>query len=653
MMKTSVLRQARFCRVALGAARRVHIASRPSLSVSALTSAPRVLAAARPSISPLVRFYSSEAAAQDASSGSSGRITGFSELASLGVHERLVSSITQGLGYEKMTDVQSMTIAPALEGKDVVAQAKTGTGKTLAFLIPVIQRIIAAQPDLSEPRAAYRARADDIRAIIVSPTRELAEQISVEARKVCKGTGVVVQTAVGGTQKRQMLQMTHRQGCHLLIATPGRLNDLLSDPQSGIAAPNLEALVLDEADRMMDVGFTAELEQILQFLPDRREKSRQTLLFSATIPKDVVGLARSYINPSNFEFVQTIRADETPTHEKVPQYIVPCKGFDTLYPALLELVQREIKRTSTESDAEPFKAICFLPTTAAVVFANAVFNRIAYQERSLPTIIDIHSKLDQRQRTKAAETFRRERSAILFSSDVTARGMDFPGVTHVIQLHCPPDRDQYIHRIGRTGRADKSGQGWLLISDAEVPSARRKLPGLPIKRSTDLVCATVDTQAGGQFPEQFEMIKSAVSRLPHQVLTDMYRGFLGASMKGVEMQSVVDEVNNMAINGWGLEQPPALPMAMKRNLGRVQGLRYAEERHDNFDRHSSRGGGGFGGRGGYGGDRGGYGGDRGGDRGFTRGGRGGGDQFEQIGHRAQRDEGFQDRRRSAPRSTSF
>ena len=134
-----------------------------------------------------------------------------------------------------------------------------------------------------------RARSDDIRDIIVSPTRELAEQIAVEAAKLVRGTGIIVQSAVGGTQKRMMLSKVRREGCHLLVGTPGRLNDLLADPSSGIAAPNLQALVLDEADRMLEVGFQQELMEIIKSLPDRRDVPRQTLLFSATIPKNVVG----------------------------------------------------------------------------------------------------------------------------------------------------------------------------------------------------------------------------------------------------------------------------------------------------------------------------------------------------------------------------
>ncbi|KAK0627209.1 ATP-dependent RNA helicase [Immersiella caudata] len=655
MMKTSVMRQARFARVALQTASRVQVVSRPILSApSAVASTPRALAAScRPLGSSLLRFYSSEAAAPDAGATSHAPITKFADLGSLGVNDAIVRSITEGMRYENMTDVQSATINAGLDGKDLVAQAKTGTGKTLAFLVPVLQRILLKQPDLAYPQR-MRPRCDDIRAIIISPTRELAEQIAVEAQKLVRRTGIVVQAAVGGTQKQQMLRQTQRQGCHLLVGTPGRLHDLLSDPSTRIAAPNLEALVLDEADRMLDVGFDRELQDILTYLPNRNEIPRQTLLFSATIPKNVIGLARTYINPQNFEFVQTIKEDEVQTHEKVPQFIAPCRSMANLYPTLLELIERETAKAAADPQADPFKAIVFLPTTNSVVFAHAMFERLSYSDKSLPRVIDIHSQLSQAQRTRNAEMFRRSDSAVLISTDVTARGLDFPNVTHVIQVHLPGERDIYIHRLGRTGRAGKTGQGWLLVSDAEVSVARKRLPGLPIQRSTDLVCSTVNPTTGKDLPEQFEKIKGAVSRLPSHIPQECYRSMIGNALKGVHGQDIVDGLNEQALHAWGLDEVPTVSASTARNI-KARGLRVGDVHRapsghgrgvgsrGSFSRGGdsfgdllgggARDGDRFGGRGGYGGgDRGGNRGYGGGSRGGSRGGYGGGsrgrDNFE-------------------------
>ncbi|KAK4176703.1 P-loop containing nucleoside triphosphate hydrolase protein [Triangularia setosa] len=631
MMKTSILRRAAACSVAL-TTRPLQLTARRSPSAFAIAQTP-LKASYRP-VNSLLRFYSSESAAQQENSTPSGRITKFRDLETLGVNNALVKSITEGMKYEDMTEVQSMTINAALAGKDLVAQAKTGTGKTLAFLVPILQKILADQPDLAEARRPVRARSNDIRAIVISPTRELAEQIAVEATKLVKGTAIKVQTAVGGTQKRMSLQKIRYEGCHLLVGTPGRLADLLTDEMSGVAAPNLTALCLDEADRMLDVGFDAELDTILKALPDRKQTPRQTLLYSATMPKDVVGLARKYIDPTNFEFAQTVKSDETPTHERVPQYIVPCRSFDTMPATLLEMIRSFVAKSRDDLEGRPLKMMVFLPTTASVISWSAAFRRLRREFSDIPEVRDIHSKLTQPIRTRCAEDFRRAKSAILFSSDVTARGMDFPNVTHVVQIHTPNDRDSYIHRIGRTGRAGKEGEAWLLVADAEVSVARSKLPGLPIKRSTDFAVASSDLYgvAPEEFPESVKKVRGAFSTLPHETISEYYKSFLGGALQGVHKQAVVDDLNTFSKNIFGLDQPPGVSPSLARNLGRINGIRIAERDENRF--HRSGSGGGFGGRddrrgggGGFGDRRGGGGGfgDRRGGGGFgdRRGGRGG------------------------------
>ena len=182
-----------------------------------------------------------------------GPITTFAELGQRQlVSNAIVQTLIKDMGLENMTEVQTATINQALEGNDIIAQAKTGTGKTLGFLIPVLQNILKTDASLGERRRGYAARrgnrttADDIRAIIVSPTRELAEQIAVEAKRLVANTSVIVQTAVGGTMKSAGLRAIQREGCHILVGTPGRLKDIFSDKYSGVEAPGLDALVFDE-----------------------------------------------------------------------------------------------------------------------------------------------------------------------------------------------------------------------------------------------------------------------------------------------------------------------------------------------------------------------------------------------------------------------
>lgn len=421
-----------------------------------------------------------------------------------------------------------------------------------------------------------------------------------------------------------MLRKTKFEGCHLLVGTPGRLNDLLGDDYSGIDAPNLSALCLDEADRMLDVGFERELTQIVRMLPDRRDKPRQTLLFSATIPKDVVSLARTYVDSNNFQFVQTINSDEAPTHERVPQHIVPVPGYENYIPALLEIADLA---HSGAHGPDPFKAICFFNNTCTVKLYQELFEYLPRHVPNLPPTYGIHSGMDQRARTRAADSFRKAKTGILISSDVTARGMDFPNVTHVIQFGVPPERDQYIHRLGRTGRANKSGQGWLIVRKEEIPEARRVLPGLPIKRNDDLQTARVDAPNTDSLPSQFTQVAEGMRRCNTNVVEETYNQFL--NLKGrQDVQSAVDSANWWVRHQCGLRELPKVSPNLLRfspGLSRAEGIVVGSRSRDGGS--GGRDGGFGGGRdGGYGGGRsGGFGGGRGGGYGGGRsGGYGGG-----------------------------
>lgn len=456
-----------------------------------------------------------------------------------------------------------------------VAQAKTGTGKTIAFLLPLLQRMINDDATLATKRATRTARSDDIRGIVLSPTRELAEQIAAEARCLTRHTGLVVQSAVGGTRKGAMLQQTQRQGCHLLVATPGRLNDLLQDPSSGIDAPNLAALVLDEADRMLDVGFEQELNDILRCLPDRNDKVRQTILVSATIPDDVIRLARSMVRPHEFEFVQTISENESLTHDKIPQHMVPVASWANMFPTLWELIDRELAKTRDNPGLPPFKAIVYFNTTALVELAAEMgFHRRRSHGMRLP-VFSIQSKLSQMQRTRAAELFRNSRSAVLFSSDVTARGMDFPNVTHVIQVDTPRDRESYIHRLGRTGRQNKDGEGWILLPPTSMSPARRLLDGLPIQPNKTLEAAAVASDAeepAGHHKETLELAEA----IPKSAFAAAYVSVFGSHL--ARKSDLVPDLNHWAVHGWGLPEPPQVSQMWASKQGMLNaGLNIRQE----------------------------------------------------------------------------
>ncbi|KAI5358218.1 Putative ATP-dependent RNA helicase DEAD-box, Helicase superfamily 1/2, ATP-binding protein [Septoria linicola] len=583
-------------------------------------------------------------------------ITTFAQLESRGiVHRNVVRTLTQDMSLETMTEVQQRTINEALKGQDVIAQAKTGTGKTLAFLLPILQRIINEDPSIAERgrgRRGPRTTADDIRGLIISPTRELAEQIAMEAKKLCRNTGVIVQTAVGGTQKSAGLRAIQREGCHLLVGTPGRLKDILSDQYSKVEAPDLQALVFDEADRLLDQGFWPEVQEIMRMLPTTAEKDRQTLMFSATVPKEVVSIVRSTLKPG-FNFVKCVRDDEEPTHKRVPQKSVSLVGLENCIPSLIELSQRSIE-ASQEPGARPFKAIVFFNSTAEVSLATSAL--LALQTPSdqqadnprlggghpwYPTkILEIHARLTQAQRTRAANDFRRATSGILLSSDVTARGMDFPDVTHVIQVGLPPNREQYIHRLGRTARAGKEGEGWIFLNEVDQNEARGRLRDINLIKDDTLQIPKMDLTRPADVPAYagkiLSMYQAAIKSVPMAEKAKVYLAQFGTYQWFPRKQQLVQMMNNLSRFGWGLATPPSVPagLASKLRISRIEGVVIGNESRQSDDRRGAFGGGS--GRGGFapreggrdsgfdsrGGDRGGYGGDRG-DRGGYRSDRGG------------------------------
>ena len=472
-----------------------------------------------------------------------------------------------------------------------LAQARTGTGKTLAFLIPVLQNILKYDPSLeSRARGRDKARATDIRAIIISPTRELAEQIAVEARKVVAETGVVVQTAVGGSQKSFHLRKMKAEGCHILIGTPGRLNDILSDPYSDVRAPNLSAFVLDEADRLLDQGFAPEIDQIQRSLPRREEVDRQTLLFSATVPQEVMQIVRKTMK-QNFKFVRTVQEGEQQTHERVPQKVVITSGLENFMPALLELCQRELARKDAES---PFKAIVYFNATAEAKLASSTFQNLTnpgtsrFNQHPLypARLIEMHARLTQEGRTRAADAFRRASSAIMFSSDVTARGMDFPNVTHVIQMGVPPTRDTYIHRLGRTARGDKKGEGFLFLSDLESRETWKRLDHLPLRTDESLETARIDMTRDAQLPEYNARILTQVAEATKGVSMAIkgaaYLASFGTYQWMHKKQTLVDLMNNRSKFAWGLATPPAVPSRLAQKLGvsRLAGINIGAPEHE-------------------------------------------------------------------------
>ncbi|GAA5925711.1 uncharacterized protein JCM15063_005096 [Sporobolomyces koalae] len=312
--------------------------------------------------------------------------------------------IAQG-GFVNCTEVQAQTLPVAITGVDLLAQARTGTGKTLAFLIPSIERLL---------RAEQQPQREQISVLILSPTRELAIQIQDSAKVLLAGTPYTCDHVVGGTNMKSEINRLNKQQTDILVATPGRLQDHLENSNLKPKLSSLRVLILDEADRLLEAGFRREFEKIIAFLPDRSRVARQTLLFSATIPQQVHQIASLALLP-NHAFVSTIPPEEENTHEHVPQYSVTPPSLYDLFPTTLAVLKNEIKTHGQEA-----KTMVFFPTARATGLACALFKRAGLQAYG-QEIFEIHSRKSQGQRNAAAEAFKAAKSAVLFSSDVTAR----------------------------------------------------------------------------------------------------------------------------------------------------------------------------------------------------------------------------------------
>ncbi len=366
-------------------------------------------------------------------------------------------------------------------GHDVFGKAKTGSGKTLAFLLPIVEMLRAENAALA---AARRPPASGVRALIIAPTRELALQILQEAKILLthdasfKAEAVIGGRPIGGEKGRMGFGAGGRARVDILVATPGRLIDHL-ESTAGFPEALREArkLVLDEADRMLDMGFKPALDRIVAALPaaggaGSGSGGRQTLLFSATVPREVLTIAERVLQ-RGYKFEDCVGEDEVDTNAQVPQEFLVVPAASVL-PALARVLAHAVR-----ADPAAYKVIVFFPTARqtgyfATLLGPAAAGGVGHN------IVEIHSRKSQSARIAAADRFKRERGIIMFSSDVAARGMDFPDVTHVIQVGLT-DREQYVHRLGRTARAGKRGAGLLLLADFEAEVMLRDLRDLPLQ----------------------------------------------------------------------------------------------------------------------------------------------------------------------------
>ncbi len=372
----------------------------------------------------------------------------------LGLSAQIVATVS-ALGYETPTPIQEKAIPLLLEGRDLIGLAQTGTGKTAAFGLPIIEMLIA-----DARRPANRTT----RVLILAPTRELVNQISDSLRSFLKKTPLRINQVVGGASINKQ-QLILERGTDILVATPGRLLDLIN--RNAISLAHVTHLVLDEADQMLDLGFIHDLRRIARMVPAKR----QTLLFSATMPKSIADLAGSFLK-------DPVKVEVTPpgkAADKVEQYVHFLAGKNDK----TELLKK------TLNDNPQAQAMVFMRTKHT---AEKLSKHLTEKEYA---VASIHGNKSQGQRERALKAFRDGEIRIIVTPDVAARGIDIPGVSHVFNYDLPEVPDAYVHRIGRTARAGRDGIAIAFCTPDEAHLLRdiERLMGIEI------------TTAGGERPE--------------------------------------------------------------------------------------------------------------------------------------------------------
>ncbi|MBN1995582.1 MAG: DEAD/DEAH box helicase [Anaerolineae bacterium] len=366
----------------------------------------------------------------------------FSEL---NLSKSLQKAVT-AMGYNQTTPIQAQAIPPALEGRDIIGCAQTGTGKTIAFLLPVLQQLLREQGKTKNPRV-----------VVLAPTRELVIQVTEEAKSLAAHTPIQIAAVYGGAKMGSQINKL-RRGVDVIVATPGRLQDHLR--RKNINFKELQVLVLDEADRMLDMGFLPDIKQIVNQMP----RQRQTMLFSATMSGPVLNLTRQFQhNPLMIE----IGLARPPEAIRQALYPVPKHLKTQLLIALLEQMDISSMLVFTDTKQE----------------ADIVTRQL---KRAKISVACIHGNFKQSQRIAALEGFRSGKYQVLVATNIAARGLDVEGISHVINYDVPEHAEDYVHRVGRTARAQADGDAITLVTpDDEAMIYRIEyLLGYKIERKT-------------------------------------------------------------------------------------------------------------------------------------------------------------------------
>jgi len=478
-----------------------------------------------------------------------------------GLSDEIMKSIKEA-GFREPSPVQEQSIPLILKGHDIVAQAQTGTGKTAAFGLPTISMIDAA--------------ANNVQILVITPTRELATQVSDELFSLGKNSGVRTVTIYGGSSYSRQIGLVER-GASVIVATPGRMLDLLKNKRLRNFAPSI--VILDEADEMLDMGFLDDIEEIFSYVPEER----QTLLFSATMPDPIKRLAKKILNDP--QFVSVTPKDHT-TNEDIEQlyYVINEYERDNALVRLLDSI-------------DPEKAIIFCRTKKEVDRISNHLMAVGHAAKGL------HGDMEQNQRESVIKAFRASQIDILVATDVAARGLNVTDITHVINFHMPFDPESYVHRIGRTGRAGRKGTAITLVTPMEYHSMQRigKKVGSTLQHK--LVPTLIDVN-----DSRLKKMAATISSAP---LNDSAQKLLSILEEDMDMAQIATKLISLMMDKNSPQGPDKIGFdqksltAMIQRLGKNEGNRGGGRYRGGRGRSGGGGGGRSGGSRDGGGNRGG------------------------------------------------
>lgn len=462
--------------------------------------------------------------------------------------QRLLRGIDT-MGFEFMTPVQHMVLnqLPGFQS-DCLVQAKTGSGKTVAFLLPALHSLLSLPPLLR----------GQVAILVLSPTRELALQIAKECESLTSQITPRLEchTAYGGTAKDRELKKFMSGDPKILVATPGRLNDYLNDHAVTQKFSKLRTLVLDECDTMLDAGFLVAINDILRRLPPKTQ-GWQGMGFSATIPSKLETVLAKLLKPG-FTRLSTVNEDEAPTIDRVPQHSVIIPTLGETFTTLLALLRAEYELAPNN-----FKVICFGATANGVALTTSLLTELLRNDNLLRKvqIFQLQSRLSQNVRVRTTDQFKAATGGIMLASDVIGRGMDFPHVSLVIQLGLPASGDAYVHRVGRTARAGNEGRASIILTQRESfflkVNKRLTITPYPVNLAPVAESLTGDVQAA------FDRVDGSTKTKAYQAWLGFHKTF--TKQLQLSNEGLVEQANEYA-SAMGC---PETPMIDKRVVGKM------------------------------------------------------------------------------------